>query len=104
MQPYKGKVSVQPEKESNGRKDRDKAHRTEQATHWQAECEMERDWNPRMSNEPSASTGVYRIAPGPRGSAIQGVDQSQKGKAPQGTWDPPSMTTAEFEQQILRDI
>ena len=50
----------------------------------------------------AAGKGVFRIAPGPRGSGIQEVKETNMGEAtPTGT-EKDAMTTEEFEQQILK--
>ena len=51
----------------------------------------------------AAGKGVFRIAPGPRGSGIQEVKETNMGEAtPTGT-EKGAMNTEEFEQHILKE-
>ena len=101
LQLYKGKTSAQPEKEGRSTYTRPELPKTGKNVQMQASYGMEGEGNQRLSAEASASKGVFRIAPGPRGSGIQDVSKFQKGPEKKSHGAKGSMTKAEFEQQIL---
>ena len=101
LQPYQGKTSLQSDKTSRSTHNRPEMPAAGANVQAQASQGMESVTPHRLSAEAAASKGVYKIAPGPRGSGIQAVDHHQKGPGNKPYGDKGSKTKAEFEQHIL---
>ena len=101
MQPYKGETSVPIDKrfkEAKCQKDEEWPEKAHDQLHGRA---LSTDRIQRLSEEAKSSKGVFRIAPGPRGSGLQEVTEPSKGKGKQKPAKEESMTIEKFEQQIL---
>ena len=102
MQLYKGKTSVQTDtryKEAQRRKEEEEW--TADDHHATGGGIMNRDRAQRMSAEAISSKGVFRFAPGPRGSGIQEIAETSKGKGKQKVTRTDTVTQEKFEQGIL---
>ena len=102
MQLYKGKTSVQQDtghKEAQCRKEGE-ALKTDER-HAASGGILNRDRTQRMSEEATSSKGVFRFAPGPRGSGIQEIAETSKGKGKQKATRTDTVTQEKFEQGIL---
>ena len=102
MQPYKGKTSVQTDtrfKEAQRRKEGEE--RSAEEHHAMSSGIVNKDRTQRMSAEAISSKGVFRFAPGPRGSGIQEIAEPSKGKGEQKVMRAETMTKEKFEQEIL---
>ena len=104
LAPYKGKASVQICKENNEPDSRKGGGNAADKAQLPTREKDGEEGPERRAAGTDARKGVFRIAPGPLGSGIREVADSNRGGATKSHEDQTAMTAEECEQQILKKV